>query len=128
MTVSAAALAVSSVALSQSNINQQAIKKLKCEGVIKDFDSKISTIEQKKEYANCINFKYPDQIDGSFIIYFKIVFVICLISGIFGLIKDLNEGYDFLAALLAFFMWFVITGMFCGASTAIFYGVVWLFN
>ena len=128
MTESAAALALSSVAIAQSSANQQAIKELKCEVIIKDFNSKTSNIEQQKEYANCIYFKYPDEIDISFIIYFKVVFVICLISGIFGLIKDLNDNYEILSSILSFFMWFILTGLFCGALTAIFYGVVFVFS
>ena len=55
--ISSAVIASNSAAISSSQNNQA--KEARCLIIEKDFNSKLATIEQKKEYSECIDYLYP---------------------------------------------------------------------
>ncbi len=61
-TVSSSAVAITSA----NNINHHILsekKRFLCEQYIQEFDSKVATIEASKEYAECINLLYSNEVN-----------------------------------------------------------------
>ena len=71
----------------QNAINQAEAREAKtvaCKGVVNSFDSKTATIEQSKDYAQCINHLYPAQLKSGEALMLKVVIVFCFMCAIYG--------------------------------------------
>lgn len=129
MSVSASMAAVSAANASIAAQAAHRAKVSECKVIEHEFDSKIATVAQKNEYADCINVLYPQAMSSDMTIFLKVLFVTFLLSAIFGFIHEKNNNYGgFLDCILSAVMWGIAVPFLIVCTLGILVGVYWLFN
>jgi len=108
--------------------NSASIKQQQCQKIINSFDNQIATIQQKQDYASCINYIYQQELSYNTIVVFKIMFVIALIGLAIGLYQGYKAHDGLLANVLLGVIGFIGLPVFVSFLVGILYGVYWLFN
>lgn len=72
--------ATSSISAAASANAARSIKKRQCKVTMKDFTDKESTIEQKQQYAECVQLIHPASIDITMFSVFIVIIVACFIA------------------------------------------------
>lgn len=83
-------LAISSAALVSSDAARRSVERLECKSIEFDFNKTTATVEQKQDYARCIDVLYP-KMGGHEVFALKLIIVFCLIGSIIGFIKGNKE-------------------------------------
>lgn len=108
MSTVAISLAATSAATTASiNSNNSEVKKQACKVYEREFNSITATVEQKQDYAKCINELHPN-FSGGDIIFFKCLVVLAFVTFVVSVYKgykDLDIIFGLLlGALLAVFV------------------------
>lgn len=128
--MSTAALVISSAASAQAAAAQHAARIAHCEIVVSNFDNKTASVQETKEFSRCFIDLYPDPLSASSTIFFKIIFIIALISGIAGSYIFNKKGYwysngDFMDYVMCFFLFFISVPIGIFVVMGIGYGIAW---
>lgn len=109
-------------------IQAQQAREEACNAVISSFDSKTSTVAQKRVYAECVDFIYPVHSPEEILVA-KIFFVVALLSAGYGLLYEYREGDgDFWGYFVSAGAFFVCVPLFLALIALVGYGVYWLFT
>lgn len=125
MGASTAALAVSVIALNESNN----IKSELCGYVLNKYTPNTATVAEMKQYAECVDLKHPDNLSADYVIALKVIFLIAVISFFVGIIKEYKKGYNDIVMNIMY-------GFLCAIGVPLFliiilysiYGVFWVFG
>jgi ABC-type sulfate transport system permease subunit len=124
------ATALSVIAISQSSAAMAIARQQEekdCKVFLDGFQPAIATIEQKKEYAKCVNMIYPSPMSSADILFFKIALVIAFIGMAIGMWREAKYEYsDKIMVLLMGGLGFFIAPIAVGFIGALIYGALWL--
>lgn len=79
-------------AISASQAAAHRAKVSECKVVEHEFDSYIASVAEKVNYADCIDVLYPKNISAEGLTMLKVLFVVFLISVIYGVYKAWKDG------------------------------------
>ena len=83
-------LAVNSASISTNSSTSSNSKEIACKAIESSFNNTTATIEQKQQYAECIDMLYP-LYSSNDILVVKVLVVLAFVSFIFGFIKGYKE-------------------------------------
>lgn len=116
---------------SQNNMNTALIaaknaraRTAECKLMEQVFDAKAATVQQKRDYASCIDNLYPSEMSNGVEVGLKVTFVICLLGAVYGFsrARDLDEKVIFT------FFGFVVPAIAITVGTLLVYGIMWVFS
>lgn len=101
-----------------------------CKVTMAQFNAKKSTVAEKQAYASCVEDVYPDPLNSSTVILFKVLFVAALIGMIVGIIKSRRDNIymDWMDTVAYAFFGLVIPPLALLSIVGIYEGIIWLFN
>jgi len=116
-------LALGSSATGSTSSSNHAQMKAYCSNMIHNFDSKYATIQQKQEYAKCVNKIYP-QMSFVDVIVIKIAIIIAFVCFIASMYKGWKES-DMVLGFILGILTSILTPLLFVFSV---YGVIFLFS
>ena len=99
---SSAAIAIAASSNAAAAAAMQRAKKDECASIEKNYDGTNATVEQKQQYADCIELLYPKEMTESDIIGAKIFIAIGVIGFLFGGVWGIKEDGLLSGAVFAF--------------------------
>ena len=119
MSTAATVVAVNSASLSTNNSSSSNTKELACKAIESSFNNTTASIEQKQQYAQCIDILYPIYSSND-ILLMKVLVVISFLAFTFGFIKGYKEdgvGIGLLLGVgLALFIPFILVILYSGIT------------
>lgn len=107
----------------------RAAHEAQCRVSMPRFDPGVATIEEKREYAGCVDLFYPQPLGAESVIAFKVLFVLALVGGAIGAWRfGLPSWADWTDYLMGFVVGFLLLPLGVAAFVGIAIGVVWLFT
>lgn len=113
--MSTTAIAAASVAIAASAANQanNAQRTVECNRIVDRFEPQYATVQEQKQYADCIDFLHPDPVFTESVWFIKAVIICGLIGLVVGLVRSvLNKWND-----LVDHFWFSACGFAIGLTT-----------
>lgn len=99
-------------------------KKVACESFEQTFEPKTATVQMKREYSECIDLLYPQELNAADILTLKVVLLIAFVGMIVGAFTGAKE--DVPTSLFLGFTGFVFTPIIIGIMLGIGYAALWL--
>ena len=123
-----AAIAASNAAIAAQAAHEAEVAK--CQIVIREFDSKNTTVGQAQEYSHCIDVVYPQPMSDSSVVALKVVFAIALIGMVAGVlyVRQTERWADWIEYVMAAFLGFFCLPVGIGVIVGIGFGIKWLFS
>jgi hypothetical protein len=120
-----AASSAASAAAAQSAAHAARVDR--CLVSVEKFNPTVATIEQKRDYAFCIDTLYPQPVSDGGILLFKVFFVLALLGGAYGVYESKQKAWTgFVDHLSFFFGGFLLIPCVVAAVGGILYGCYWL--
>ena len=95
-----------------SNDSNNAMKDYYCNQLMTSFNTLNSTVEQKQQYAECVDHLYP-KIDGASLIVLKVIILVSIISFFVGTFIARKEGDNIIMSAIFGMVCCVGIGMLC---------------
>lgn len=112
MSASIAIMASSNAAANLALIEAEHAHKISCHNTIATFESKGATQAQMVQYADCVNYLKPVELDATGTILLKVPIVLVLLGLVFGATRRADTIAErFIQSILA--VGFVFAGEFC---------------
>lgn len=120
-TVSAANASIAADAAHRAKVSE-------CKVIEHSFDSKIASISEKTEYADCMNVLYPQAMSGDMTLFLKVLFVIGLVSAIYVFVKEIRVFWNYGDAFFISVLWGIGVPSVVAFIAGIFMGISWVFS
>lgn len=121
------AIGAASGAAAGAAAGRAAARRVQCEMIVKDYDAHTATVEQKRDYADCVETLYPDPLTPGQAIVIKVVIVLCLLSAVAGAKKGADDD-GIVGACVGFVVGIVLALLACGVVAALFLALAFLFS
>ena len=128
MSASASMAAVSAANASIAASASHRAKVSECKVIEYSFDSKIASISEKTEYVDCMNLLYPQAMSGDLTLFLKALFVIGLVSAIYGFVKEMRSYSRWVDSLMMSVVWGFGVPIIVASIAGIFWGIGWVFS